>query len=58
MLVCFVSTDTFITHICQFNNLITAIHDDISHTKYLNTSYFFKILLKNSGRYGGTLTYI
>jgi len=39
-------------------NYITAIHDNISHTKYLNTSYFLKILLKNSDRYGGTLAYI
>jgi hypothetical protein len=33
------------------------IHDNISHTKYLNTSYFLKTLLKNSDRYGGTLAY-
>ena len=32
MLVCFVSTYTFITHTCQCNNQITAIHDNISHT--------------------------
>jgi hypothetical protein len=39
---------------------VSMIHsdDNISHTKYLNTSYFLKILLKNSDRYGGTLAYI
>jgi hypothetical protein len=47
-------------HVCNVieYSSITAIHDNISHTKYLNTSYFLKILLKKSDRYGGTLAYI
>lgn len=41
MVVCFVSVDSFITHACQFNDLITAKRDSISNTKYLTTSFFF-----------------